>query len=191
MGGRGSLGVHRADDRDEYAFHLKRSGDCLVQELIEGEEYTIDTVSDFEARPLAVIPRRRLEVRSGISYKGIIVRDERMLEMARRILGALGIVGAACIQCIEREGKLYFIDVNPRFGGGTAFTIAGAGVNTPLMLARAAWGETVTPRIGEYHDGVTLLRYWDEVIVPAAGASRDAERAAMRGGRRGAGGSRR
>jgi biotin carboxylase len=64
-----------------------------------------------------------------------------------------------------RDGVHHFIEINPRFGGATAFTIAGAGVNTPLMLVRAALGHEVPARIGEFSEGATLLRYWDEVVV--------------------------
>ncbi|HEY3176848.1 MAG TPA: ATP-grasp domain-containing protein [Candidatus Polarisedimenticolia bacterium] len=170
LGGRGSIGVHRVDDRDEYRFHLAKAGDCIVQEFIEGDEFTMDTLSDFDGRPLAVIPRRRLEVRSGISYKGLVVRDQEMIDLCCRILRTLGQPGPSCIQCIIRGGVRHFIEINPRFGGGTAFTIAGAGVNTPLMLVRAALGHPMTARIGDFRDGVTLLRYWDEVVVLPGGA---------------------
>ena len=162
--------VQRVEDQEAYDFHLKRAGDCVVQELIDGKHFAIDTLSDFDGRVLAVVPRLRLETESGVSRKGVIVRDERMMALACRVIDALHVVGGACILCTVRQDALYFMEVIPRFGAGASLTFVGAGVNMPVMLARAAWGQAVLPRIGQFRDGATLLRYWDEVVVPAAAA---------------------
>ncbi len=135
----------------------------VVQEYVEGTEYTIDVVSDMKCKLLAVVPRERVEVKAGISYKGRTVRDEQLIEQTGEIARALGIRGACNIQCRVRDGRPIFFEVNPRFSGTLPLTIA-AGVNSPLLLMKLAIGEKLDQIYYNFREGVYMARYWEEIF---------------------------
>ncbi len=162
--GKGSRNAHRCDTRQELEFHVARQRDMLVQEYLPGEEYTVDVLSDLAGTPLLAVPRVRLETKEGISSKGRVFRDaeiERLcLEMARRV----GLKGPTCMQLKrDAEGRLRFLEINPRIAGGSIFTTL-AGVNIPKLLLDMLTGTEFalpTPK------DVVVLRYYEEVIVDA------------------------
>jgi carbamoyl-phosphate synthase large subunit len=162
--GRGSVGVHKICNAAEFLVWKDRVEDPIYNEFVEGEEYTIDVLTDFEGRVLAVLPRRRVEVKAGVSYKGLTVRDPEMIRMGKLIAEKAGILGPANIQCFKTPRGLIFFEINARFSGTLAFSIA-AGLNSPLLLAKCALGEKVERRIDDFEDGLMMLRFWDEIFV--------------------------
>jgi carbamoyl-phosphate synthase large subunit len=144
----------------------------IIQEYIEGREFTIDLVADGKGNVLAVVPRERLEVKAGIVSKGRTVRDEKLSNCARRIAEALGIVGPCNIQCRLRDNVPTFFDINPRFSAGLPLTTA-AGVNAPLILLQLALG-LPTKKTYEFRPGIYMARYWEEVYYDEAGEALDA-----------------
>jgi carbamoyl-phosphate synthase large subunit len=166
--GRGTVGYVKVNDASELAFHINRVPDAIVQEFIAGQEYTIDVLTDFEGRVLSLVPKARLEVKAGMQVKGRTIKDERLFAFARKILAMLPLAPRANIQCIDSGGEITLIEVNPKFSASLPFTIA-AGVNAPLLLVKMHLGEKVEPMIGKFAEGLVMLRYWQEVFVPADG----------------------
>ncbi len=65
-----------------------------------------------------------------------------------------------CSASASQDGQLQVTDVNPRFGGGFPLpTAAGSRYTLELALALAN-GETPTPRLGEFREGVVMTRYF-------------------------------
>lgn len=164
--GRGSLGVATAGDAEELDFYAKRCPDGLIQERVSGQEYTIDVVTDPGGRVLAVVPKARLETKAGMQVKGRVVRDQALLDYGARIAAAFGLTLRFNVQCVKRaDGRLALIEINAKFPASLPFTVA-AGVNAPLMLTRMlVMKETLAPRIGDFKDGLTMMRYWQEVYA--------------------------
>lgn len=163
--GRGSIDVYKLDDAQDLAYWTRRVRDPLFEEYVEGREYTIDTLSDFNGRVIAAVPRERLEVKAGICYKGRTVRNLGLMNWGARIASALDIIGPANIQCrVTPCGDVKFFEVNPRFAATLPITIA-AGVNMPLLQIKMAIGLPVAEPLAAF-DEVTMLRYWDEIFVP-------------------------
>ena len=79
-------------------FYTRTLEDIIIQEYLVGDEYTIDTLSDLEGRVLSAVPRKRLEVRAGEVSKAVTVKDNRLIELAVRVIEALGIIGPANLQ---------------------------------------------------------------------------------------------
>ncbi|HPS55068.1 MAG TPA: ATP-grasp domain-containing protein, partial [Sedimentisphaerales bacterium] len=63
--GYASRGNAVVNNRRELLFYAKRVPNCIVQEFIKGVEYTCDVYVDFDMKVKCVVPRIRLEVRSG------------------------------------------------------------------------------------------------------------------------------
>lgn len=171
--GRASLDTYKVGSADELKYYLGLVDDPVVQEYIKGREYTIDVLSDFEHRVVGVVPRERLETKVGISYKGITLDDNTMVEKAKYIAEKLEMIGHCNMQLfIDEAGKYWFFEINPRYSGTLALTTA-AGLNSPLLLSKMVLGQKVEPIIGRYEKNLLMLRYWEEVFVHADGTTLD------------------
>jgi carbamoyl-phosphate synthase large subunit len=171
--GRASLGIHKICDAEEFAFWSKRVEDPLYQEFVDGDEYTIDVLCDFDGRVIGVVPRQRIEMKVGISYKGLTVRDPEMIRAGKLIAEKAGIIGPANIQCFKTPRGLVFFEINPRFSGTLPLTIA-AGLNSPLLLAKSASGCKIESSVGDFQEGLLMLRFWDEIFIPPSGSAQRA-----------------
>jgi carbamoyl-phosphate synthase large subunit len=158
-----SVDVFRVESAFELEETLKKVERPIVQEYLEGKEFTIDVVTDRDARLLAVVPRERIETKAGLSYKGKTVRNEKLIEQAGLIAQKLKIKGPCNIQCRVNDGKAKFFEINPRFSGTLPLTIA-AGVNSPLLLVKLALGEKPEQNYFDFRAGVYMTRYWEEIF---------------------------
>ena len=116
----------------------------------------------MDSNVLSVIPRVRLQTKAGISTKGRIIKNKNIEDMCRNISKFLQLKGPVCMQMKEDElGSPKFIEINPRFGGGTYFTTL-AGVNFVKIILDLIDGKEVTvPNPTE----ITVLRYFNEVVI--------------------------
>jgi carbamoyl-phosphate synthase large subunit len=170
--GFGSRHIYRAADRAELEFFLGYTQvPSMVQQVCDGEEFSIDVFCDLDARCLGAIPRTMIESKGGESIRGMSIKDWELIEHARRVAETLGIVGPANIQCFrEADGSLPVTDVNPRFGGGFPLPTAAGSRYPELALALAA-GERPEPRLGEFQEGVVMSRYFGQTMLRDAGGT--------------------
>jgi carbamoyl-phosphate synthase large subunit len=167
--GTGSEGMSRVREPGELAGALARAGARpLVQQLIEGPEYTVDMVVAPDGEVLAAAPRIRVEVRAGQSYKALTVDDPEVEAAARRCAQAIGISAQANVQLIRstHDGRCYFLECNPKFAAAMGLTI-GAGLNVPLLQVKLALGLPVAAAELRRTPGMWLLRSWHDRVVPA------------------------
>jgi carbamoyl-phosphate synthase large subunit len=160
--GKGNAAVK---DREELEFYSKRIENCLVQEFIDGNEFTCDAFVDFEMKVRCVVPRKRLEVRSGEVSKGEVVKDEEIINQVTRLVETLNAgPGVITVQLIKRksDGALKFIEINPRFGGGVPLAIK-AGADFPLWILQQMKGEKPEIDANGFEDGLKMLRYYGEI----------------------------
>jgi len=164
--GSGGKDVYLVKNREECEFFVKYVADPVIQEFIQGEEYTIDVFADFDSKVLSVITRQRVEIISGESYKGKTKKDHEMINQAKQLAEKLGVVGHVTMQCIKNAQGIKFIEINPRFGGGAMLGIQ-SGADTPLLLLQLLSGHPVKPRIGEFENDLIMLRYTEDLYVAA------------------------
>jgi carbamoyl-phosphate synthase large subunit len=162
--GRGTVGVFKARNRKELEFFLDYVSNPMVQQFLDGAESTIDILTDFQGRPISVVPKLRLETKAGMQVKGRTVKDERLIDFGLMVIKKFGLVPRGNAQCILQGGELFLIEVNPKFPASLPFTVA-AGVNAPLLLVKMHLGSTVKPMIGDFKDNLVMLRHWNEVFV--------------------------
>lgn len=162
--GAGSKNVFKVDGVEELQCFVHYVADPLIQEFLMGKEYTIDVFSDFDGNVITVVPRERIEIVSGESYKGITVEDTKMVEQAKYLAEKLGTIGHITIQCIKDRAVTKFIEVNPRFGGGAILGIM-AGADTPSLLLELVQGKTLKPQIGKYKKNLLMLRYTVDLFM--------------------------
>jgi carbamoyl-phosphate synthase large subunit len=162
--GKGGQGAGPVSSREELQRRLAAQPGCLVQELVQAPEYTLDLFSDFDGRVISVVPRERVRVLAGESVVSRTCRDPRLVEAGARLAGRLGLVGHNTLQCFLLAGRVLWIEVNPRFGGAANLGFA-AGAPTPEFLVRLLQGERLEARLGLFRDGLTMLRYSQDVFL--------------------------
>jgi carbamoyl-phosphate synthase large subunit len=162
--GSGAVDIHRARDAEEAAFFCRYvDGPVMVQKLMNGPEFSIDTLSDRDGRCLNAIPRTMIESRGGESIKGTVIDDPELVGLARDVVEAIGTRGPCTVQVFrDKDIGLGITDVNTRFGGAYPAPMYAAlpGRTYPELIVRMARGEAVEPHVGEYRSGMTFTRYY-------------------------------
>jgi len=168
--GSAAKGNYVIHDEDELRVLGRRVNEPIVQEFVKGEEYTLDVYTGFDGVPRCVVPRKRLEVRTGEVSKGIVVKNAAVMAMGERVARVLGECrGVITVQCMMTpEGRIRVIEMNARFGGGAPLGIH-AGANFPKWILLEHLGRK--PRINPtgFRDGLAMLRYDQSVFVSGAG----------------------
>ena len=175
--GRGSIGAFRANDARQLEFFLSYVPTPVIQEYLEGVEYTIDLFCDFEGRPLSAVPRERAVIRAGVIDRGRTVRDQTLIDLALQCAAALRFEGACNIQCRVVNGRPVIFEINPRFSGGIPLTIA-SGADFPRMLIELTLGRDVPPSIGDFTAELWMTNFESSYFVDSAALARLSERKA-------------
>jgi carbamoyl-phosphate synthase large subunit len=139
--------------------------DYVLEEYVEGREYTVDIYAGLDGVPRVAVPRERLQVRSGEVIRSVTVRDDRIISESLRLVEVLGeCVGVITAQCrVTRDNQVKFFDVNPRFGGGVPLTIQ-AGADFPRWIIEEHLGRQVAIDPASWQDGLVMMRYDAEVF---------------------------
>jgi carbamoyl-phosphate synthase large subunit len=173
--GSGARSIHRADDARAAEFFVEYVREpTMIQRLMDGPEFSIDTLSDLDGRCLNAIPRTMIESRGGESIKGTVIDDAELISLGRRVVETLKVRGPSTVQVFrDREIGLGITDVNTRFGGAFPAPMYAAlpGRTYPELIVRMAGGEGIEPHVGQFRPGVTFTRYYwqlelDEEMQP-------------------------
>jgi carbamoyl-phosphate synthase large subunit len=163
--GFGSRHIYRAESREQLDFFLGYTPvPSMVQQVCDGEEFSIDVFCDLESRCLNAIPRTMIESKGGESIKGMTIKDPALIEHGRFVAETLGLVGPANVQCFRVGDEHLVTDINPRFGGGFPLPTA-AGSGYPELALALANGERPEPRLGEFREGILMTRFFSHLIL--------------------------
>jgi len=151
-------------NREELQFYARRIPNAICQEYVRGIEHTCDVYVDFDMKVRCVVPRRRIEVRTGEVSKGQVVKNAHIMSQAARLVEAIGAgPGVITIQLfLTGDDKVKFIEINPRFGGGVPLSIK-AGANFPKWILQEVLGKKPAIRFDGFKDKLIMLRYDAEV----------------------------
>ncbi len=150
--------VHDVDQFRRVSAEIDRDN-CVVQEYIDGDEYTAGSVVlDGQVRGCIVLRRT---LRAGDTYRAFVVRDARLEEHVRAVVGALQPFGACNVQFRVRAGRPVVFEINARCSGTTGAR-ALAGFNEPRLIA----DYLLDGRSPDYDvREITVVRYWKELVV--------------------------
>lgn len=142
--GSSSINAFAVKDASELEMYAKKIGDYVIQPYIEGDEYTVDIFCDFEGNPIYIVPRQRLAVRSGEVLKTKIELNVEIIEECKKIIEKFKPCGPMTVQLIRQKetGVDYYIEINPRFGGGAPLSMK-AGANSARGILRLLKGERI------------------------------------------------
>jgi carbamoyl-phosphate synthase large subunit len=162
--GRGAVGAHAIYDARDLDYFLGKVDSPIVQEFLQGPEFTIDVLCDQRGRPISIVPRERVVIRSGVIDRGRTVKSRALIALAEQVCAAFHFTGALNIQCRMRGEVAAVFEINPRFSGGIALTIA-AGADFPSLMLQMALGRRLMPRIGEFRDDLWISKYESAVFL--------------------------
>ncbi len=161
--GNGSNGI-RIFDEGEHCNYLDKNKN-FIQKYIDGKEYTVDVLADKEGEPIYIVPRERIEVKSGVSTKARVINDERLILLCKKILRRFKLPGFSNIQfLVDKDNNYWFVEINYRFSGCGAATLATSKdflTNFKEIIAGSYSKATLN------HDtkwGSIVTRYYEEVV---------------------------
>jgi carbamoyl-phosphate synthase large subunit len=162
--GAGSKKIFIAKDENELGCALTFVSDPVIQEYIKGEEFTSGVFFDRESKIKGIITMKR-DLSFGTTYRAIVddfpeIKIE-IMKVAEE-LSRHGAIGPINIQSRYHLGKLYTIEINPRFSGTTAFRAKFNFNESEAVLRHFILGE----EINEFRPSKGIvMRYWEEVYV--------------------------
>ena len=148
--GSSSINAFKVQNESELSVYARQLGDYIIQPFIDGTEYTVDIFCDYDGNPIHITPRIRLAVRSGEVLKTEISMDSQIIEESRKVIERFKPCGPITVQLIRQKSTRddYFIEINPRFGGGAPLSMK-AGARAAESLLQIMRGEYV-----EYQENV-------------------------------------
>ena len=162
--GSGSVGTQRFASLATLHEAARGRDDLIVQEAVDGTEFTVDCFAAEPGRVVAAVPRERIAIKAGVSVKGRTYRHLQIETIASEVVAKSGIAGPANVQGMLRaDGSFSIIEMNPRFSGTLALTTA-AGINFATLLLDRYEGKTLPDLRGRHRAGVTMMRYWSEAF---------------------------
>lgn len=164
--GSSSIDAYKVSNLEDLRTYSNKIQDYIIQPFISGREYTIDIFCDYEGNPVYITPRERLAVRAGEVLKTEICQDERMISEMKTLIADYKPCGQITVQLIREEstGDDYYIEINPRFGGGAPLSIK-AGADSSEAVIRMLNGEQLFYMEGAATDGAIFSRFDQSVCV--------------------------
>jgi carbamoyl-phosphate synthase large subunit len=162
--GRGSVNVYSVQNEAQMRLFADYVPDALIQDYVEGTEFTVDVLCNFSGKVISIVPRERLVIRAGVSDKGITRKNKDVMDFAEDVAVRLQIVGAANIQCKWDGRRVTLIEVNPRFSGGIPLTLA-SGADFPSWLVQMTAGMDVRSQLGKFQDGLAMMSFEESIFA--------------------------
>lgn len=144
--------------------------ETLVMEYLPYEEYSVDLLA-ADGKVVVTVPRLRETTVGGITTKGLIAREQDIIDYAVAVVERLHLNGNIGVQ-IRRdcEHKPKIVEINPRIQG-TIVHCTAAGVNLPVLAVKQAFGIAPDKDELEIKWGTRMTRYWKEVFYDVHGSS--------------------
>ena len=167
--GSSSKGLYFIEDESQLTLDLIENEKLMFLEYInpdEYKEYTLDLYYDRYGDFKCVVPRERIEVRSGEITKGITSKNKLVEYVKNHFSQEKGFHGCITLQLFYNAKTNFVcgIEINPRFGGGYPLSYH-AGANYPKWIIEEYLLGKSIEEFDDWEDGLVMLRYDDEILV--------------------------
>ena len=137
----------------------------MIQEYMDGIEYGADCYIDMISNePVAIFMKEKIKMRAGETDKSVSMKDDKLFELIKSFVKKVGFKGIIDIDIFKVNDEYYISEVNPRFGGGYPHGYE-CGVNIPKMIIENIGGNENKYVIGEYEEGVYMMKYNEVKIM--------------------------
>jgi carbamoyl-phosphate synthase large subunit len=138
------------------------NNNIIIQEVIDGEKFSLDIFNDLDGNFVTSLIRKQLSMRGGDIDRCITVNTPELLNMGQKIGEHFKHIGYINADVYFDGNDYYVIDINPRFGGGYAFSHQ-AGANITSAIISIATGKPVNKEWLTQKEGIELARH-DTVV---------------------------
>ncbi len=138
----------------------------ILQRCVAGPEFNVLGLGDGLGGVSGLCSIRKTAVsEAGKGLGGIVIEDETLTKLVRRLIGELRWNGPFEVELIRDEaaGRYVLIEINPRFPAWIDFP-SQIGANFPAALVRRLLGETPGEPLPPCAPGTFFLRHQIEVI---------------------------
>ena len=163
LDGSSSINAYKVNNLTELDTYRELIDEPMVQDFMEGTEYTVDVFLDFDSHIITIVPRIRMATRSGEIAKGMIIRDRDIMRDVTRLMQILKPIGHITVQCMKTKRGIEYIEINPRFGGGAPMSIM-AGADSCENIYRLLAGEKLEYN-ENFRDHLTFLRFDQSIML--------------------------
>jgi carbamoyl-phosphate synthase large subunit len=127
----------------------------MVQDKVEGVEYTVQMLADNTGRLHAIVPVR-IDIKRAITIRAETEAEPRVIAACHSIHKAMPTSGCYNIQLIlTKEGKALPFEINPRIST-TFCLIVAAGIDPIAIFLE----QDPNKEISKFTEGVKLRRHW-------------------------------
>ncbi len=162
--GSASLHINKVNSDEELMGLFHMYDDLMIQEYMVGQEYGADVYIDMiSGKCTDIFVKKKIKMRAGETDKSVSYKDQILFDKIKNFVEAEGFRGMIDIDIFDIDGKYYFSEVNPRFGGGYPHAYE-CGVNMPKAVINNLEGRENPVRIGEYKTDICMMKY-NEVMI--------------------------
>lgn len=122
VSGRSSQGLAIVHNAEEYSAAVASRSDYIVQPYMPGSVFTVETARDCLGNSWALPRKELLRTVNGLGTAVQILPEHPLTAVCKHIADAIDLLGVVNIEFIEHDDRYYFLEINPRFSGGTGFT---------------------------------------------------------------------
>lgn len=165
VNGEGAIGTKMVNSPDDLI--IDDVDNSVIMEYLDGEEITIDCISDKDNNLIKVLPRKREKVFSGMSVYGTTINaDDEIMSIAETINSRLKLSGLWYFQLKKSTlGYYKLLEISMRCAGTMCQTRA-RGYNLPLLSVYTALGKDISVVDNNYSvtiDRTLFARYNTDV----------------------------
>lgn len=163
-----STNIHILRSVEDLTKNILEDPKLMFMEYIDKSEYkefTVDLYYGKDSCVKSIVPRERIEIRSGEVNKGA-ARKNYIVRYLKDHMGYIqGVRGCICVQLFyrEKDNDVIGIEINPRFGGGYPLSYY-AGANFPALMIREYMDSENVEYSDNWQDNTYMLRYDSQVI---------------------------
>ncbi|MFE3410964.1 ATP-grasp domain-containing protein [Streptomyces mirabilis] len=158
--GQGSKDLYFCSTKAQAKILCELVTDPIVQQRVEGQEFSADCLVDRQGRA-SVVLRKRLMVHGGLSLVASTFHDDEASARVKDVLAAVGAVGPADVQgFITHDGsdRVVMTEINARFAAGFLLSEA-AGADMVRQTVNALFHREVDHDRLRYKPDVYLTKY--------------------------------
>lgn len=162
--GSASISVSKAYDMKTIDILFSKYDDLIIQEFLNGQEIGADIYIDMISNEVvSIFTKKKLLMRSGETDKAVSFKDQKLFSLIEHFVREAGFSGQVDIDIFDINGNYFISEVNPRFGGGYPHAYE-CGCNHMALIANNISGLANEKNIGNYNDGVYMMKYNDIFI---------------------------
>lgn len=163
--GSASISISKVYDRETVELLFAHEDGLMIQEFLDGQEIGADVYIDMVSHEVvSIFTKKKLKMRAGETDKAVSFKDDKLFDLIVRFVKEAGYHGQIDIDIFDVNGEYYISEVNPRFGGGYPHAYE-ADVDHMRLILNNLEGNVNNARIGEYGDGLYMMKYSEVKIV--------------------------